>query len=194
MGLNVADALIETAARAGVERVYGVMGDSLNPIGDAIRRDGRLRWIHVRSEEVGAFAAGAEAQLTGRVTMCAGSAGPGHLHLLNGLYDANRSRVPVFALASTIESAEIGSDYFQETNPGTVFNSCTVYNENCSTPKQVPRIFEMAFQHAIALQGVAVVALSGDTAKEDTGLRALAPHRFNLDLPTLTRSEEHTSE
>ena len=97
MAMNVADTLVETAVRAGVERVYGVIGDSLNPIGDAIRRNGRLRWVHVRHEEVGAFAAGAEAQLTGKATMCAGSAGPGHLHLLNGLCDANRTRAPVFA-------------------------------------------------------------------------------------------------
>jgi pyruvate dehydrogenase (quinone) len=189
MGLRVADALVETAVRAGVERVYGVIGDSLNPVGDAIRRDGKLRWVHVRHEEVGAFAAGAEAQLTGRITMCAGSAGPGHLHLLNGLYDANRTRAPVFALASVIESSEIGGSFFQETNPDSVFDSCSVYNASCSTREQAPRIFEMAFQHAIARQGVAVVALSGDTAQEDTGLRALAPHNFKLEPPVYAPSD-----
>src|SRR5271155_168755 len=183
MGINVADALVETAVRAGVERVYGVIGDSLNPIGDAIRRNGKLKWVHVRHEEAGAFAAGAEAQLTGRVTMCAGSAGPGHLHLLNGLYDANRTGAPVFALASTIASAEVGGSYFQESDPDTVFASCSVYNATCSKHEQAPRIFEMAFQHAIARQGVAVVALSGDTAEQDTGLRSLPPHRFKLDPP-----------
>src|SRR5277367_4980635 len=150
MSLLVADTLVETAVRAGVQRVYGVIGDSLNPIGDAIRRDGRLRWVHVRHEEVAAFAAGAEAQLTGRVTMCAGSAGPGHLHLVNGLYDANRSRAPVFALASVIASPEIGGSYFQETDPHSVFDGCSVYNASCSTRAQAPRVFEMAFQHATA--------------------------------------------
>ncbi|MGO9488688.1 MAG: thiamine pyrophosphate-dependent enzyme [Solirubrobacteraceae bacterium] len=181
MSLLVADTLVETAVRAGVERVYGVIGDSLNPIGDAIRRNGKLRWIHVRNEEVGAFAAGAEAQLTGRVTMCAGSAGPGHLHLVNGLYDANRSRAPMFALASVIVSPEIGGSYFQESDPHSVFGGCSVYNESCSTRAQAPRVFEMAFQHAIAREGVAVVELSGDTAEEDTGLRSLLPHRFELE-------------
>src|SRR5580698_7475911 len=110
--------------------------------------------------------------------MCAGSAGPGHLHLLNGLYDANRTRAPVFALASTIASGEVGGSYFQESDPDTVFASCSVYNATCSTSEQAPRIFEMAFQHAIARQGVAVVALSGDTANDDMALNALAPHRF----------------
>jgi len=183
MSLLVADTLVETAVRAGVERVYGVIGDSLNPIGDAIRRDGRLRWVHVRHEEVAAFAAGAEAQLTGRVTMCAGSAGPGHLHLVNGLYDANRSRAPVFALASVIASPEIGGSYFQETDPHSVFDGCSVYQASCSTRAQAPRVFEMAFQHAIARKGVAVVELSGDTAEEDTGLRSLLPHSFKLEPP-----------
>jgi pyruvate dehydrogenase (quinone) len=158
MGLLVADVLVETAVRAGVKNVYGVIGDSLNPIGDAIRRNGKLRWIHVRHEEVAAFAAGAEAQLTGLPTMCVGSAGPGHLHLLNGLYDANRSRVPVFALASIIESEEVGGAFFQETDPESVFQGCNVYYAHCATSAQAPRVFEMAFQHAVALQGVAVVA------------------------------------
>jgi pyruvate dehydrogenase (quinone) len=113
--------------------------------------------------------------------MCAGSAGPGHLHLLNGLYEANRTRAPVFALASTIASAEVGGSYFQESDPDTVFDSCSVYNVTCSTRQQAPRVFEMAFQHAIARQGVAVVALSGDTAEEDTDLRALLPHTFKSE-------------
>ena len=189
MGLRVADALVETAVRAGVERVYGVIGDSLNPVGDAIRRNGTLRWIHVRHEEVGAFAAGAEAQLTGRVTMCVGSAGPGHVHLVNGLYDADRSYAPVFALASVIVSSESGSAFFQETDPHSVFEGCSAYNESCSTKGQAPRVFETAFQHAIARQRVAVVELSGDTAGEDTGLRSLLPHSFRLDPPIVTPSD-----
>ena len=189
MGLLVADVLVETAVRAGVERVYGVIGDSLNPIGDAIRRNGKLRWVHVRHEEVGAFAAGAEAQLTGRVTMCAGSAGPGHLHLVNGLYDANRSRTPVVALASVIASAEIGGSFFQETDPHSVFDGCSVYKASCSTKAQAPRVFEMAFQHAIARQGVAVVELSGDIARQDTGLHSLMPHSFQFEPPLYAPSD-----
>jgi pyruvate dehydrogenase (quinone) len=183
MGMTVADALVETVVGAGVQRVYGVIGDSLNPVGDAIRRNGRLRWVHVRHEEVAAFAAGAEAQLTGRVTMCVGSAGPGHLHLINGLYDAQRTRAPVFALASTIVRAEVGGSYFQETDPGIVFGDCSVYNATCSTYEQVPRIFEMGLQHAVARQGVAVVSMSGDTAEQDTGRHALVPHRFPVEVP-----------
>ena len=194
MGLSVADILVETAVRAGVKNVYGVMGDSLNPVGDAIRRNGKLRWINVRHEEVAAFAACAEAQLTGLPTMCAGSAGPGHLHLLNGLYDANRSRVPVFALASIIESEEVGGAYFQETDPEYVFKGCSVYYGRCATPQQAPRIFEMAFQHAMALQGVAVVTLSGDTAKIDSGLKVLAPHNFQLEMPKYSPSEKALDE
>ena len=188
MGLLVADALVETAVRAGVERVYGVIGDSLNPIGDAIRRNGKMRWVHVRHEEVGAYAAGAEAQLTGRVGMCAGSAGPGHLHLVNGVYDAHRSHAPMFVLASVIPSSEAGGSYFQETDAHGVFNGCSVYNASCSTSAQVPRVFEMAFQHAVARQGAAVVELSGDTAEEDTGLRSLLPHSFKLEQPIYTPS------
>lgn len=183
MGLLVSETLVETALRAGVKNVYGVIGDSLNPIGDAIRKNGELRWIHVRNEEVAAYAANAEAQVTGKPTMCMGSAGPGHLHLLNGLYDANRSRVPVFALASIIESEEVGGGYFQETDPHGVFRGCSVYYAHLTTPKQAPRVFEMAFQHAIALQGVAVVALSGDTAMLETEHKTLAPHNFDLDTP-----------
>jgi pyruvate dehydrogenase (quinone) len=184
MGLSVADALVETAVRAGVKNVYGVIGDSLNPIGDAIRRNGQLRWIHVRHEEVAAFAAGAEAQLTGKPTMCVGSAGPGHVHLLNGLYDANRSRVPVFALASLLESSEVGSAYFQETDPEPMFQGACVYYAHLTMNHQAPRVVEMAFQQVIAKQGVAVVALSGDTARLDTGLDELLPHNFTLQTAT----------
>lgn len=188
MGLSVADALVETAVRAGVKNVYGVIGDSLNPIGDAIRRNGQLRWIHVRHEEVAAFAAGAEAQLTGMPTMCVGSAGPGHLHLLNGLYDTNRSRAPVFALASIIDSSEVGGDFFQETDPESVFKGACVYYAHLSMSHQAPRVVEMAFQQAIAKQGVAVVALSGDTARLDTELKELPPHNFTLETPTYAPS------
>jgi pyruvate dehydrogenase (quinone) len=116
--------------------------------------------------------------------MCAGSAGPGHLHLLNGLYDAHKSRAPVFGLASVIVSSEIGGSFFQETDPDGVFNGCSVYNEACSTHSQAPRVFEMGFQHAIGQEGVAVVRLSGDIAQQDTGMRALAPHSFKLEPPT----------
>jgi len=126
--------------------------------------------------------------------MCVGSAGPGHLHLLNGLYDANRSRVPVFALASIIESEEVGGSYFQETDPESVFRGCSVYYAHCATTKQAPRVFEMAFQHAISLQGVAVVALSGDIAKLDIGHKSLARHNFTLERPRYAPSEKALDE
>src|SRR5450432_2997667 len=122
---NIAELFIDTLVMAGVKRVYGVAGDSLNGITDAIRTDERIKWIHVRHEETAAFAAGAEAHLTGSLAVCAGSCGPGNLHLINGLYDANRSRVPVLAIAAQIPSAEIGSGYFQETRPEHLFSQCS---------------------------------------------------------------------
>src|SRR2546427_9249070 len=126
---TVAEELVETLARAGVERIYGVVGDSLNPVTDAIRRSGKLKWVHVRHEETAAFAAGAEAQLTGRLAACAGSCGPGNLHLINGLFDAHRSMAPVLALAAQIPSSEIGTGYFQETHPDRLFEECSHYSE-----------------------------------------------------------------
>src|SRR4030081_2915709 len=143
---RVADLLVETLARAGVERIYGVSGDSLNGITDSIRRHERMRWIHVRHEETAAFAAGAEAHLTGRLAVCAGSCGPGNLHLINGLYDCHRSRVPVLAIAAQIPSNEIGSGYFQETHPEQLFAQCSYYCELISVASQMPRVLEVAIR------------------------------------------------
>ena len=122
----IADLFVETLELAGVERIYGVVGDSLNGLTEALRRRGTIEWVHVRNEEAAAFAAGAEAQLTGKLAVCAGSCGPGNLHLINGLYDCNRTRVPVLAIAAQIPSAEIGSNYFQETRPEALFRECSV--------------------------------------------------------------------
>src|ERR1044072_3491982 len=124
MARTVADQFVEILVRAGVKRVYGIVGDSLNGITDALRRQREIEWIHVRHEEVAAFAAGAEAHLTGSLVVCAGSCGPGNLHLINGLFDCHRSRVPVLAIAAHIPSAEIGSSYFQETRPEALFREC----------------------------------------------------------------------
>ena len=161
---TVAEELVEMLAKAGVERVYGVVGDSLNPVTDAIRRSGKLAWVHVRHEEAGAFAAGAEAQLSGRLAACAGSCGPGNLHLINGLFDAHRSYAPVLAIAAQIPSSEIGTGFFQETHPDQLFRECSHYCELVSHPSQMPRTAQLAMQHAISRRGVAVIALPGDVA------------------------------
>ncbi|CAM5601495.1 MULTISPECIES: pyruvate dehydrogenase [Streptomyces] len=161
---NVAEQFVDILTRAGVKRLYGVVGDSLNPVVDAIRRTPAIDWIQVRHEEVAAFAAGAEAQLTGKLAACAGSCGPGNLHLINGLYDAHRSMAPVLALASQIPSSEIGLGYFQETHPDQLFRECSHYSELISNPQQMPRVLQTAIQHAIGRGGVSVLALPGDIA------------------------------
>lgn len=149
-------------AGAGVKNIYAITGDSLNPLTDAIVADGRLHFIHMRHEESGAFAASAEAQLTGRLACCAGSSGPGHVHLINGLYDAQRSSAPVLAIASTCASAMFGTQYFQETNPTLLFSNCSVYNEMAVTPTQVPKMFQAAMQEALSKGGVGIVGLPSD--------------------------------
>jgi pyruvate dehydrogenase (quinone) len=164
MTKNIAELMVEVLAGASVERVYGLSGDSLNGFTDAIRRQEQIRWIHVRHEETAAFAAGAEAHLTGKLSVCAGSCGPGNLHLINGLYDCHRSRVPVLAIAAQIPSAEIGSKYFQETRPEHLFAQCSDYCELVSHPEQMPRVLELAMQTAVSRRGVAVVAIPGDIA------------------------------
>jgi pyruvate dehydrogenase (quinone) len=161
---NVAELLVDTLALAGVKRVYGVAGDSLNGITDAIRKRGDILWAHTRHEETAAFAAGAEAHLTGQLTVCAGSCGPGNVHLINGLYDAHRSRVPVLAIAAQIPSRESGSGYFQETHPENLFRECSHYCELVSQPEQMPRVLEIAIQTAVSRRGVSVVVLPGDIA------------------------------
>jgi pyruvate dehydrogenase (quinone) len=164
---TVAQLLVETLALAGVKQIFGVAGDSLNGITDTIRTRKDITWIPMRHEEVGAFAAGAEAHLTGSLAVCAGSCGPGNLHLINGLYDCHRSRVPVLAIAAHIPSNEIGSNYFQETHPERLFLDCSHYCELVSQPAQMPRTLEIAMQTAISRQGVAVVVLPGDIALKE---------------------------
>ncbi|TXG98466.1 MAG: ubiquinone-dependent pyruvate dehydrogenase [Nevskiaceae bacterium] len=161
---TVADQFAATLAAAGVKRIYGVVGDSLNGLTDALRRQGEIDWIHVRHEEVAAFAAGAEAHLTGRLAVCAGSCGPGNLHLINGLFDCHRSRLPVLAIAAQIPSPEIGSGYFQETHPQDLFRECSHYSELISSPAQMPRSLEIGIREAIGKGGVSVLVMPGDVA------------------------------
>src|ERR1700719_33966 len=167
MAKKIAELLVDVLAEAGVRQMYGVSGDSLNGITDSIRAKKQIQWIHVRHEETAAFAAGAEAHLTGKLAVCAGSCGPGNLHLINGLYDCHRSRVPVLAIAAQIPSVEIGSGYFQETHPEHLFAQCSHYCEVVSLPEQMPRILEIAIQTAISRRGVSVIAIPGDVALRD---------------------------
>lgn len=195
--MNVAEQIVAQLVDAGVHRIYGIVGDSLNPIVDAVRKTGGsakggIDWIHVRHEEAAAFAASAEAQLTGKLAVCAGSCGPGNLHLINGLYDANRTGAPVLAIASHIPSVQIGSTYFQETHPDRVFEECSVYNELISSAAQSPRTVNSAIRHAVGLGGVAVITLPGDI----TDLKAVehvptyAPARPATLAPNATDIEE----
>ncbi|MFJ9445226.1 pyruvate dehydrogenase [Kitasatospora sp. NPDC101235] len=161
---SVAEQMVEVLRQAGVERVYGVVGDSLNPVVDAIRRADGISWVHVRNEEAGAFAAAAEAEISGRLAVCAGSCGPGNTHLIQGLYDAQRSGLPVLALASHIPSGQIGTGFFQETHPERVFTDCSNWCEMLSTPAQLPRLLRVAVQHALGSHGVSVLAFPGDVA------------------------------
>ena len=171
---TAADQFAETLAIAGVKRIYGIVGDSLNGLTNSIRRQGKIEWLHVRHEEVAAFAAGAEAHLTGELAVCAGSCGPGNLHLINGLFDCHRSRVPVLAIAAQIPSPEIGAGYFQETHPQTLFQECSHYCELVSELQQLPRILEIAIREAVGKRGVAVVVLPGDVALEPASDAPLA--------------------
>ena len=170
---RIADELIRRLAEAGVERIYGVVGDSLNPVTDALRLNNKVKWVHVRNEEAGAFAAGAEAQLTGKLASCGGSCGPGNLHLINGLFDAHRSNAPVLAIASHIPSSEIGTGYFQETHPQNFFQECSHYCEMITNPAQFERVLHIAMQNAIGKGGVGVVVLPGDVAGAELPLRRL---------------------
>src|SRR5689334_19133618 len=165
--MNIAEQLVEVLVQAGVERVYGVVGDSLNPIVDAIRRQKGIEWAQVHNEEAGAFAASAEAQLTGRLAVCAGSSGPGNTHLIQGLYDANRSGAPVLALASHIPTEQIGTSYFQETHPERLFTDASIWCEMLSSPDQMPRLLRVGIQTALAQQGVSVLVIPGNVADLD---------------------------
>ncbi|MFF5790969.1 ubiquinone-dependent pyruvate dehydrogenase [Paeniglutamicibacter sp. NPDC012692] len=161
---TVAETMLATLKANGVRRIYGVAGDSLNGLTDAVRKDGTVEWLPVRHEETAAFAAGAEAEMTGNLAVCAGSCGPGNLHLVNGLYDANRNRVPVLAIAAHIPGAEIGSNYFQETHPAELFREASVFCEMVSTPEQMPRLLEIAMRTAVERRGVAVLVMPGEVA------------------------------
>jgi pyruvate dehydrogenase (quinone) len=179
MAKTVAEQFVEVLAAAGVKRIYGIVGDSLNGLTDAIRRHGKIEWIHVRHEEVAAFAAGAEAHLTGELAVCAGSCGPGNLHLINGLFDCHRSRVPVLAIAAQIPSAEIGSGYFQETHPERLFQECSHYCEFVSGPDRMPRALEVAIREAVGKRGASVLVLPGDVALQPA---TAAPYAKPLGL------------
>ncbi len=189
MTKKVADLLVDVLAEAGVRRIYGVVGDSLNGITDSIRKRKSPEWIHVRHEEVAAFAAGAEAHLTRKLAVCAGSCGPGNMHLINGLYDCQRNRVPVLAIAAQIPSREIGSGYFQETDPKHLFAQCSHYCELVSDPEQMPRVLEIAIQSALSRRGVSVVVLPGDVALRDA-VEDTPRIRFTEAKPTVCPSEE----
>ena len=198
---TVAEQLVAQLVEAGVQRIYGVVGDSLNPVVDAVRRTGGsakggIDWVHVRHEEVGAFAAAAEAQVTGRLAVCAGSCGPGNTHLVNGLYDAQRSGAPVLAIASHIPSSQIGQGYFQETHPDRVFVDCSDYCELVSTAEQAPRVVHAAIRHAVQNSAVSVVSLPGDVADLKVAADAprLAPVRRGVTVPTVRAVEELAEE
>ena len=179
---SVAEQMVRMLRDAGVRRIYGIVGDSLNPIVDAVRRTEGIDWVHVRHEETAAFAAAAEAQVTGELAVCAGSCGPGNLHLINGLYDAHRSGAPVLAIASHIPSAQIGTDFFQETHPDQLFRECSHYCELVSQAEQMPRALRIAMQTAVGRRGVSVLAIPGDVAERRSPVNG-AP-RLNLVTPS----------
>src|ERR1700728_4773551 len=171
---TVADVMVATLKASGVRRVYGLPGDSVNGFTDALRRDGDIAWQHVRHEEAAAFAAAGEATMTNQLAVCAASCGPGNLHLINGLFDANRSRVPVLAIAAHIPRDEIGGSYFQETHPQDLFRECSVYSELVSIPEQLPRLLEIAMRHALERRGVAVLVVPGEIFLHHAGNDARA--------------------
>lgn len=185
---TVADILVETLAAAGVKRMYGIVGDSLNGITDSLRRKKKIAWIHTRHEEVAAFAAGAEAHLTGELVACAGSCGPGNMHLINGLYDCHRNHVPVIAIAAHIPTNEVGGNYFQETDPKALFKDCSYFCETVNSPDQMPRIVAMAAQAALTKRGVAVVVISGDIALKEATITNI-PLSLRQAMPVVVPSE-----
>jgi pyruvate dehydrogenase (quinone) len=187
---NVADLIAETLIQAGVKRIFGVVGDSLNGLTEALRKRKTIDWIHVRHEEVAAFAAAAESQVTGGLAVCAGSCGPGNLHLINGLFDAHRSRTPVLAIAAQIPSGEIGGGYFQETHPQELFRECSHYCELVSDPAQLPYVLENAIRAAVGKRGVAVVVLPGDVALRPAPKRGISPNAGLLPVAPVVRPAE----
>lgn len=192
---TLADLVATTLAEVGVHRIWGITGDSLNGLNDSLRKIGKIAWMTVRHEEVAAFAAGAEAAVTGRLAVCAGSCGPGNLHLINGLYDCHRNHVPVLAIAAHIPSSEIGLDYFQETRPQELFKDCSHYVELVSAPEQMPRVLDTAIRTAILKRGVSVIVLPGNVALQPAPEAgddawppvAMAPPRMVPDSDVLDR-------
>jgi pyruvate dehydrogenase (quinone) len=189
MAKTVAAKLVEILIQAGVKRVHGLVGDSLNGIVDEIRNSKDIEWIHYRHEEAAAFAAGAEAQLTGKLAVCAGSCGPGNMHLINGLYDAHKSNAPVLAIAAHIPSEQVGTSYFQETRPESLFRECSYYCETIASARQMPRVLQIAMQHAIGQNGVAVISLSGDVAMEKMENEEL-DHPLFVSRPAIRPADE----
>ncbi|MCY1036519.1 ubiquinone-dependent pyruvate dehydrogenase [Corallococcus sp. BB11-1] len=195
MKKTVADQFAEVLALAGVKRIYGVVGDSLNALTEALRRRGDIEWVSMRNEEAAAFAAGAEAHLTGQLAVCAGSCGPGNLHLINGLYDCHRSRVPVLAIAAQIPSSELGTGYFQETHPEQLFRECSHYCELVSAPNQMQRTSEIAIRNAVGRRGVSVVVLPGDVATQKAeDARAPSPESLSPSASQVTPSPEQVQQ
>lgn len=193
MATTIADVMVESLKNAGVKRVYGLPGDSVNGFTDALRKDGTLEWAHVRNEEVAAFAAGAEAHLTGALAVCAASCGPGNLHLINGLFDCHRSRVPVLAIAAHIPRVEIGSGYFQETHPQNLFKECSDYCEMVSVPEQMPRMLEIAMRSAITRSSVSVIVVPGEIFLHDA-LDSNAVLPIRTPQPLLRPNDEELRE
>jgi pyruvate dehydrogenase (quinone) len=189
MAKTVADQFAETLAAAGVKRIYGVVGDSLNGLTDSIRRQGKIDWVHMRHEEVAAFAAGGEAHVTGELAVCAGSCGPGNLHLINGLFDCQRSRLPVLAIAAQVPSAELGAGYFQETHPENLFKDCSHYCELISGANQMPRVLEIAIRQAVGNRGVSVVVIPGDVALQSATDAPLPKVESLLPRPAIAMPE-----
>jgi pyruvate dehydrogenase (quinone) len=188
MGTTIADVLIDTLINAGVKRIYGIVGDSLNAVLDSVRRSGKIEWIGVRHEEVAAFAAGADSFLNHSIAVCAGSSGPGNLHLINGLYDCHRSHIPVLAIAAHIPSSEIGSEYFQQTRPEMIFKECSAFVETIMRPEQMPLMVNMALQQAVAKNDVVVLVLPGDVAAVE--VKSNAPEEpVHMTNPVITPSQ-----
>jgi pyruvate dehydrogenase (quinone) len=191
---KVADLITEVLYSVGVRRIYGVVGDSLNGITESLRKRGDIDWIHTRHEETAAFAAGAEAHLTGNLAVCAGSCGPGNLHLINGLFDCHRSGVPVLAIAAHIPSSEIGRGYFQETHPEALFRECSHYCELISHPEQLPAVLETAIRTAIGRRGVAVIVIPGDVALQEASAPVSTGGSIAVRVPTIVPSERDIDE
>ena len=189
MKQTVAAYIAKTLEQAGVKRIWGVTGDSLNGLSDSLNKMKTIEWMPTRHEEVAAFAAGAEAQLTGELAVCAGSCGPGNLHLINGLFDCHRNHVPVLAIAAHIPSTEIGSGYFQETHPQELFRECSHYCELVSTPEQIPQVLAIAMRKAVLNRGVSVVVLPGDVALK-AAPESASTHWYHAPQPVVTPSEE----